>query len=63
MNVDGSEVSLLIKDGQPDTIVGVQFTTSPKSGIAREVRDLRFFTSALSQRLGISEGNTWKLPE
>jgi hypothetical protein len=63
MNVDGSEVSLLIKDDKPECIVGIQFATSPKSGIAKEVREVLLSCSAICKRLGINEGTTWKLPE
>lgn len=63
MNVDGSEVSLLIKDDEPECIVGIQFATSPKYGLSKEVEDLRRSNSTLCRRLGINEGNTWKLTE
>lgn len=62
MNVDGSEVSLLMKDGRPDCIVGVRLSRSPKYGVDREVYDLHSACSAICKRLGINEGMVWRLP-
>lgn len=62
MNVDGSEVSLLMKDSEPECIVGVNITRSPKYGIDREVYALQLACSAICKRLGINEGTVWRLP-
>ena len=63
MNVDCREVSLLIMDGKPHSIVGMKFSASPKYGIERELAGLSDTCSGLCQRLGINEGTTWRLPE
>lgn len=51
MSVDGSEVSLLMKDGEPSELVGVQFSTSPKYGFMREAKELAARCVALEKRL------------
>jgi hypothetical protein len=53
MNVDGTEVSFLMKEGAPDCLVGVQFVVSPKAGFVREARELAEACAALAVRLGI----------
>jgi hypothetical protein len=55
MNVDGTEVSLLMKEEEPDALVGLWFVISPKAGIVREARELASACCALEQRLGIGE--------
>jgi hypothetical protein len=62
MNVDGSEVSLLMKDTGPESIIGIKMTRSPKYGVDREVYDLHLACSAICKRLGINEGTVWRLP-
>ena len=54
MNVDGTEVSLLMKEGEPDCLVGVQFVVSPKAGFMREARELAKACAAPTVRLGIA---------
>jgi hypothetical protein len=54
MNVDGTEVSILMKEGEPDCLVGVQFVVSPKAGFVREARELAEACAALAVRLGIA---------
>jgi len=62
MNVDGSEVSLLMKESGPESIVGIKMTRSPKYGVDQEVYDLHLACSAICKRLGINEGPVWRLP-
>jgi hypothetical protein len=62
MNVDGHELSLLMKDSRPDCIVGFIITRSPKYGVDREVYDLHLACSAICKRLGINEGTVWRVP-
>jgi hypothetical protein len=57
MNVDGSEVSLRLKDGEPTDLLGMKFAVSPKAGIIREARALAGACAALEQRMSI------KVPE
>jgi hypothetical protein len=56
-------VSLLMKDGQPEMIVGLRMATSPKAAVVREVHELAAACIALQQRLGIRAGGTEGAPE
>ncbi len=53
MNVDGTEVSFLMREGQPEALVGIRLVVSPKGGIVREARELAAACIALADRLGI----------
>jgi hypothetical protein len=53
MNVDGSEVSIRMKDGKPADLVGIRFVISPREGFVCEARELAASCAALEQRLGI----------
>lgn len=53
MNVDGTEVSFLMKEGQPEALVGIRLVVSPKAGIVREARELAAVCIALAVRLGV----------
>ena len=53
MNVDGTEVSFRMKEGEPDALVGIQFVVSPKNGFVREARELASVCVSLEERLGI----------
>jgi hypothetical protein len=63
MNVDGNEVSLLLKDDQPECIVGFKHSASPKYDIAAKLEELASKCTAISKKLGIREGTTWKIPD
>ncbi len=53
MNVDGSEVSIRMKDGKPTDLVGIQFVASPREGFVREANELAVSCAAVAQRAGI----------
>jgi hypothetical protein len=53
MSVDGSEVSLLIEDGEPTMIVGLRLTRSPREGIVREVQEVVAAWVEVAKRLGL----------
>lgn len=55
MNVDGTEVSFLMKEGRPEAFIGVRLVVSPKAGIVREARELAAACIALADRLGIRQ--------
>src|SRR5690606_4521130 len=51
MNVDGTEVSFLMKEGEPDSLMSVRLVVSPKAGFVREARELAEACAALAARL------------
>jgi hypothetical protein len=52
MTVDGTEVDLLLEDGEPTMIVGVTLTDSPRRGIFREVCEVTGAWMRIASRLG-----------
>ena len=40
MNVDGKEVSILLKDGEPTDLVGIKLVVSPREGFGREANEV-----------------------
>jgi len=56
MNVDGREVSLMLKGDQVEALVGFRFTVSPKAGFVREAAALSAAVEALEQKVGIGGG-------
>lgn len=60
MNVDGTEVSLLVEGDKLTRIVDIQFVTSPKYGVFKEIEELSLLNSKIAERLDICEGNVWK---
>jgi hypothetical protein len=53
MTADGSEVSIRLKDGEPEALIRLQITSSPKLGFVQEARALAEKCVEIEQRLGI----------
>lgn len=60
MNVDGKEVSLLTdENGDPQMIVYVTITESPRLGVVVEARELISRCRSLCRKYGLLEGFAW----